>query len=186
MTSNYFLSQTKSKIIFITIIIPIILQLFTINLVELFVDSIIYYCLFIFFYTLYFPYFYWFYNCTKSLYKLSNKNFEFNFNHYKITLIIIMIAILNFVIMIAYMFRFVFKGGKPDPDIFIYIFIIQFSTIIASVYNSYLFSKLLCSLELKREAKFSDYASYFVILAFPPLAVYTFHDKIKRILENRL
>lgn len=181
MKTHYFLKQSTKKVIFLILIIPIIVLLLLINLVQLIFDEkLLYYIMFVFFWLLYLPYFYWLNVTVTFLYNHSNKNFKLKLTDFKISLVINIITILNFVFFIAYIFSF-FDGGEPNIDIVSCMILIQFIAVISFIYNSYFICKLIATIELNRKVSFSDFSNNFVAFSFPPIAIYSIHNKVKQI-----
>jgi hypothetical protein len=180
MDINYFLKQSGKKVVFLIFIIPTIIQLILINIIQMIVDEMLYYLLFLFFGLLYLPYFYWLNITVNFLYSHSNKYVKLKIKNFKISLMINIIIIFNFVFFVAYLFSFVFNGGTPDMKIILYIVLIQFFGVASFAYNSYFVCKLISTIELNRKVGFSDIAGSFVTLLIPPLAVWIIHNKIKK------
>ncbi len=180
MKTNYFLKQSAKTNIFLILIIPIIIQLVLINLVQSVSDIKLYYLIFVFFGILYLPYFYWLNIAVNFLYARSNY-FKLNLKTFKLSLLINVIMVFNFVFFIAYMFSFVFKGGEPNDVMFLCMSLIQFVGIISFSYTSYFVSKLIASIELKRNVNFNDVVGNLVAFSFPPLALWIIHNKVKTI-----
>lgn len=180
MNTNYFLKQSAKKNIFLILIIPIIIQLVLINLVQWVSDVRLYYVAFVFFGVLYLPYFYWLNIAVNFLYAHSNY-FKLKLNNFKVSLVINVIMVFNFVFFIAYMFSFIFKGGEPNDVIILCFGLIQFVGIISFTYTSYFVSKLIATIELKRNVYFSDIVGNLVTFSFPPLALWIIHNKVKKV-----
>lgn len=178
MNTNYFLKQSTKKNILLIFIIPILVQLVLINLAQSIGDLWLYYLLFVFFTLLYLPYFYWLKVAVNFLFFNSN-TFRLTLNKFKVSLVINVIMMFNFVFFIAYMFRFVFSGGEPNDLIFLCVGLIQFVGISSFSYTNYFVSKLLATIDLKRNVGFSDIVGNFVAFSFPPFAVWVIHKKIK-------
>jgi hypothetical protein len=185
MKLNYLLKQSTKKIFFLILIIPILFQLVLINLVQVANDEKIYYLIFVFFWMLYLPYFYWLNISINFIYLNSNKFFNLKLINFKITLFINIITSLNFVLFVAYIFSFVFNGGRPDTDVIQFIIFIQFIGVFSFFYNNYFVFKLLASTELKRKTNFSDFSGILFIYSFPPLTVWIIQNKIKKIQLNQ-
>lgn len=184
MKTNYFLKQSTKKVIFMVFIIPIILQLVIINFVQMVVDEMLYYILFILFWLMYLPYFYWLNITVSFLYAQPNKYFNIDLKIFKISLLINSLIILNFVFFTAYIFSFLFKGGKPNTEIFLYVLFVQCIGIMSFIYSTYFVCKLISTIELKRKIYFTDVIGNLVTLLIPPIAVWIIHNKVKEIIEN--
>ena len=146
MGTNYFLKQSTKKVIFLVFIIPIIVQLVIINFAQMIVDEMLYYILFIFFWLMYLPFFYWLNIAVSFLYAQPNKYFKIDLKVFKISLFINSLIILNFVFFTAYIFSFLFKGGKPNTGIFLYVLFIQCIGIVSFIYSSYFVCKLISTI----------------------------------------
>lgn len=181
MEINYFLKQGVKKIILLILVIPIIIQFVLINVVQWINDELLYYLTFVLIWLFYLPYFYWLNVTIKSLYAHSNKYFNLKLKRFNISLIINCVVLLNFVFFVAYIFSFVFlKEGKPNVGLFPYIGLIQLVGIVSFFYNGYFVSKLIATIELKRNVHFTDIAGNLIIFTFPPLAVWFIYNKIKK------
>lgn len=186
MKVDIFLKLKPIKVIFFTLFIPVVLQLFIINFFMKFFDSdFIYYFLFGIFYMLYVPYFYWLNSITNSLYSLQNHFFNLKMKYFKITLFVNMLVILNFVFFVAYTFKFVYENGEPNHSLFVYIFISQIIGIVSFAMNSYFVSKLIVTLELNRKVKLSDFLGNFIVLSIPPIAIWLIQNKARKIFEEK-
>ncbi|MBZ4042638.1 hypothetical protein [Flavobacterium hibisci] len=180
MRTNYFLKQSAKKVIFLIIIIPILIQLILINLAQVIFDKmLLYYIIFVFFWMLYLPYFYWLNISVTFLYNHSNEHFNLKLTNFKISLLVNVITILNFVFFVAYIFSFL-NGGRPNIDFVSFMILIQFVAIVSFIYNSYFICKLISTIELNRKVSFRDFNSNFVAFSFPPLAISIIQNKIKK------
>jgi hypothetical protein len=179
MDTNYFLKQSVKKTIFLILIVPIIIQLILINLAQSVMDIRLYYATFVFFWILYLPYFYWLSIAVNFLYTNSN-HFKLKLNNFKVSLVINVVIVLNFVFFIAYIFNFVFNGGEPNDIVFLFVGLIQFVGVLSFSYTSYFVSKLILTIELKRNVYFSDIVGNLVAFSFPPLAIWIIQNKIKK------
>lgn len=180
MTAKYCLKQSAKKTIFFILIIPIIIQVVLMNLVQLISDEKLYHITFVFFAILYLPYFYWLSIAVNFLYSHSNEHFKLKLNSFKVSLVIDIIVVFNFVFFIAYMFSLVFKGGEPTDDTFLCVGLIQFAGVVSYSYTSYFISKLITTIELKRDVSFSDIIGNLAVFSFPPVALWIIHNKIKK------
>ncbi|UOK42151.1 MULTISPECIES: hypothetical protein [Flavobacterium] len=188
MNSNYFLKQNAKKVIFLILIIPIIIQLFLINIIQVIHNGseIIYYLSFLLFGLLYLPYLYWLYSIVNFFFTNSNKFVELKLNNFKICLAINVLVVFNFVLFVAYIFSFVFlKSGLPNTDIILCFGFMQFVGVVSFVYTGYFVSKLITTIELNRKIYFSDIVGNFIILSIPPLAIWIIHNKAKKLAERK-
>lgn len=181
MRTNYFFDKSIKNVIFLTLIIPAVLQLTIINFVEKANNEIIYYLLFVVFGLLYLPYFSWLYNSINFLYKVKSKFFKLKIRNFNICLIINFLVVLNFVFYISYLMGFVINGGKPNIKIFLIIGIIQMVGIIAFNYSVYFVCKLILTYELKKEVNFIDIVGNIITMAFPPITIWKIQNKIQDI-----
>lgn len=179
MNTNYFLKQSARKTILLIFIIPAIIQLVIINLAQSVSDVRLYYLIFAFFGLLYLPYFYWLNIMVNFLHPHSSR-FKLKLNDLKIGLIINIIVVFNFVFFIAYMFSFVFNGGEPSDYIFLCVGLIQFVGVLSYSYTSYFVSKLIATIELKKNVHFTDIVGNLVAFSFPPLAIWIIQNKVKK------
>jgi len=186
MNTNYLLKQSTTKNFIIILLIPIIIQFALINLVQSISDEILYYLIFALFGLLYLPYFYWLNIVVNFLINHSNKYFKLKLNNFKVSLIINIIVVFNFVFFAAYSFSLVFKGGEPSDDIFLCVGLIQFIGVLSFTYTSYFISKLILTIEFRKNVYFSDIVGNLVTFSFPPIALWTIHKKIKRIPSDRV
>lgn len=152
-----------------------------INLVQLVSNGKLYYSIFLLFWILYLPYFYWLKIAVNFLFYYSNEFFKLKLYFFKISLYINIIGVFNFVFFVAYIFRQVFIGSKLNDNFFLYVAIIQFACVLSFFYSSYFISKLIATIELKRKVNLIDISDYFAKLAFPPLALWIIQTKIKKI-----
>lgn len=180
MKTNYFLKQSAKKVIFLIIIIPILIQLVLINLAQLIFDKMfLYYIIFIFFWMLYLPYFYWLNISVTFLYNHSNEHFKLKLTNFKISLLVNIITILNFVFFVAYIFSFL-NGGRPNIDFVSFMISIQFLAVLSFIYNSYFICKLISTIELNRKVNFRDFNNNFIGFTFPPFAISIIQNKIRK------
>ena len=184
MNTNYLLKQSTKKNFIIILLIPITIQFSLINLVQSVSDERLYYLIFTLFGLLFLPYFYWINIVVNFLINHSNKYFKLKLNNFKVSLIINIIVVFNFVFFAAYSLSLVFKGGEPSDDIFLCVGLIQFIGVLSFSYTSYFISKLILTIESKREVYFSDIVGNLAVYSFPPIALWTIHKKIKRIQLN--
>ncbi len=184
MNANYLLKQSSTKNFIIILLIPIIVQFALINLVQSVSDERLYYLIFALFGLLFLPYFYWLNIVVNFLINHSNKYFKLKLKNFKVSLIINIIVVFNFVFFAAYSFNLVFKGSEPSDEIFLYVGLIQFIGVLSFSYTSYFISKLILTIELKRNVCFSDIIGNLAVFSFPPIALWTIHKKINGIQLN--
>lgn len=181
MSKNYLLNQSVKKIFTIILLLPIIIQLVLINMVQSVSDERVYYFIFAIFALLYLPYFYWLNIVVQFLINHPNKYFNLKLTNFKVSLILNIIVMFNFIFFVAYSFNLVFKGGEPSNEIFLFVGLIQFIGVLSFSYTSYFISKLILTIELKRNVYFNEIISNLVVFSFPPIALWSIHNKIKQI-----
>lgn len=115
----------------------------------------------------------------------SNKFFKLKLNNFKICLLINIVVVFNFVFFTAYSFRLVFNGVVPSDEIFLFVGLIQFLGVLSFSYSGYFISKLILTIELKRKVYFNEIVGNLVTFIFPPIALFTIHKRIKRIVINK-
>lgn len=175
------------KNFFLVIILPIVVQLFIINIVKIIRDETLYYTMYVLFWLLYFPYFYWLKNSIHFLYQHSKRQQDFKMRNFKIGILIILLWLLNFVLFVAYVFAFVFNiylEKEPNLDVIMCFAVIGFIGPISSFYTGYFMYRLIKSIDLKEDFNMADFIGNFIFYSFPPLAFWVIEKKIKAILSD--
>lgn len=185
MNNNFFLKHSVRRTFFLFIIVPFVIQLVIINLIKIIEAESLYYLIFLIFAILYLPYFLWLNVVVGFLYGRKNKFFNLKLSNFKISLIINVIVVFNFIFFAAYVFSFIFLDNHPNTNILLSMVCIQFIGIPSFIYNLYFINKLIVTTEYKRKVRLNDFAGNFLVLSFPPLALWYLQSKIKKIQDKQ-
>jgi hypothetical protein len=182
---NFFLKLSTKNALFLVFLFPGLVQLILVNLAQRTDDLKIYYSLFLFFWLMYLPFFWWLNISVDYLHSQSKNYFNFKIKYFKLSIILNIVSLMNFVFFVSYIFSFLIVEGKPNKEIFLYIFLIQFIGVISFVYSSNFVTMLIKSIDLKRKVKFTEVFGISIFMLIPPYAIWIIHNQVKELMNNK-
>ena len=186
---NYYLKAKHWQIFILMIGVPILFQVFAIIYLIISKDSILTFSIFPIFMLLFISVFFgWFWSIGVGLNKFLPQESNLNITKFKIFLLI------PFFYMIFLMFSMlsfgVFSDSPPSNGMFGISFAIiiplHLFSMFCMFYIMYFCSKTIKSIELKREAIFSDYVGEFFLLWFYMIGIWILQPKINKIYVEKV
>jgi hypothetical protein len=188
MKESILIKNSSKKNFILIIVIPMIIQLALINIARIVKNETLYYWVFISFWTLYLPYYYWLNKAIIFLISNTKKNPFKNLKKIQFSIVINALTTLNFVLFVAYIFSFTFyfeNIGKPNDLILLAMASFNFVGIISSCYSAYSIYKVIISFDSDKRINFSDFTTKIIFYTFPPFVLWVTDKKVKEILVLR-
>jgi hypothetical protein len=122
----------------------------------------------------------WFWSIGIGLQSKIPQNVKMNVNRFKIFFFIPLIYLL----LLTGFVVFFINGEKPDVTMFMTIFPIHLFSMFCILHTMYFIAKTIKTVELQREAEFSDFVGEFFLFWFYPFGMWILQPKINRIVEE--
>jgi hypothetical protein len=186
---NYYLKAKHWQIFILMIGVPILFQVFAIIYLIISKDSILTFSIFPIFMLLFMSVFFgWFWSIGVGLNKFLPQESNLNITKFKIFLLIPFFYVIF--LMFSMLSFGVFSDSPPSNGMFGISFAIiiplHLFSMFCMFYIMYFCSKTIKSIELKREAIFSDYVGEFFLLWFYMIGIWILQPKINKIYVEKV